>query len=90
MTVAAAAATMPPAVASGMRMALPGAGRGKGGEFLGQFLRTAVRARGPLPIAGADEEFAVAFALFAMKLVNRHANRIIGPAGMFKRRKRER
>jgi hypothetical protein len=37
-----------------------------------------VRTRGSLPIAGADEDFAVAVALFTMKLVNRHGNRIIG------------
>ena len=33
-----------------------------------------------LPIAGADENFAVAFALFAMKLVNRHEGKITGGA----------
>jgi hypothetical protein len=39
-----------------------------------------VRAPGSLPIAGADENFAVALALFAMKLVNRHEGKITGGA----------
>jgi hypothetical protein len=77
MTVAAAAAAMSAAaVALGMTFAR--AGRGEGGKFLGQLLRTAVRASGSLPIAGTDEDFAVAPALFAMKLVNRHEGKIIG------------
>ena len=57
-------------------MAAAGAGRGKYGKFLGQFLRPAVRAGGSLPIAGAHEDFAVALALFAMEFVNRHGEKI--------------
>jgi hypothetical protein len=83
MTVTAAAATMAAAAMAAGRISA-GAGRGKGGKFLGQLLRTAVRARGPLPIAGADEDFAVAFALFTMKLVNRHGEKIAGAAEILK------
>ena len=35
-----------------------------------------MRAFRALPVAGADEDFAVALALFAMKLVNRHEGKI--------------
>lgn len=83
---AAAPATMPPAaVAAGMRMTFPGARRGEGGKLLGQLRRTAMRTRRPLPVAGADEDFAVAFALLAMKLVNRHGKKIAGAAEILKR-----
>ena len=37
-----------------------------------------MRALGPFPIAGADEDFAVVFAFFAMKFVNRHTWKITG------------
>ena len=39
-----------------------------------------MRAFRALPVAGADEDFAVALALFAMKLVNRHEEKITRPA----------
>ena len=48
-----------------------------------------MRAFGPFPIAGTDEDFAVAIAFLAMKFVYRHGNRIIGMAEMFKRGKQE-
>jgi hypothetical protein len=46
--------------------------RSKGGEFLRELLRAAMRALGTFPIASADEDFAVLPAFFAMKLVYRH------------------
>ena len=36
----------------------------------------AMRALGPLPLAGTDQDLAVLLALGAMKLVNRHGDRI--------------
>jgi uncharacterized protein YqjF (DUF2071 family) len=63
-----------------------GADGGKCGEFLGQLLGAAMRAFGVLPVAGADEDFAVALALPAMKLVNRHGWKIAGTGKLFKRR----
>jgi hypothetical protein len=39
-----------------------------------------MRTPGPLPIAGADEDFTVAPALLAMEFVNWHEERIIGGA----------
>ncbi len=77
-------ATATPATAGTHRrvMAATGASGGKDGKFLGQFLRPAVRAGGSLPIAGADEDFAVALAFFAMEFVNRHGGKYYG-AGKF-------
>ena len=73
MPVATAAATMMPAAAAVARRSFAaGASRGEGGKFLGQFLRAAMRAPGVFPIRRADEDFAVAPALPAMKFVNRH------------------
>jgi hypothetical protein len=73
-----AATTSTAAVLTRRRVMAAGAGAGEHGKLLGQFLGTAVRALRSLPIAGTDEDFAVAFALFAMKLVNRHKNTIVG------------
>ena len=79
MAVAAAAATMTAAAIAGrFRACGTGAGRGKRGKFLGQFLGAAMRAFRALPIAGADKDFAVALALLAMKLVNRHGIKLTG------------
>jgi hypothetical protein len=50
--------------------------RSENGKPLGQLARPAVRALGPFPFAGADQDFAVSVALIAMKFVNRHARRI--------------
>ena len=73
MPAATAAATMMPAAAAvAGRSFAAGAGRGEGGKFLGQFLRAAMRTPGVFPIRRADEDFAVAPALPAMKFVNRH------------------
>ena len=44
----------------------------EGRKLLVQFAGTAMRAFRSLPIGGADEDFAVAFALLAMKFVDRH------------------
>ena len=86
-----AAATAATAAVTGRRgAAAAGVGGSEGGKFLGQLLRAAVRARGPLPIAGTNEDFAVALAFPAMKFVNRHEGRITGIAGIFKRRRCER
>ena len=76
------------AVAADGDVVAAGAGRGEGGKFLGQFLRAAMRAFRALPIAGADEDFAVALAFLAMKFVNRHEDKIIGEAENLKRKQR--
>jgi len=49
-----------------------------------------MRAFRALPVTGADEDFAVALALFAMKLVNRHEQKITVAGKMFKRHRRGR
>ncbi|HTR42653.1 MAG TPA: hypothetical protein VMH87_13660 [Pseudomonadales bacterium] len=49
-----------------------GASGGKGGKLLRQLFRTAMRAFGILPIAGADQQLAIFSALFTMKFVYRH------------------
>ena len=55
-------------------------GGGEGGKFLGQLLRAAMRTFGILPVGGADEDFAVTVAGLAMKFVDWHEEKIIGPA----------
>jgi hypothetical protein len=45
---------------------------GKGGEFLREFFRAAMRAFGIFPVTGTDEQFAVLSAFSTMKLVYRH------------------
>ena len=70
-----------------MAAAIPTASRGCGdalsasgcedGKLLGQSGRAAVRTGGAFPITGADENFAVTLAFFAMKFVNRHVPRIL-------------
>jgi hypothetical protein len=47
-------------------------GGGEGGKLLGQFRRAAVRTFRAFPGAGADQDFAVRFALPTMKFVNWH------------------
>ena len=76
--------------ATTMSAAVPAASRGRGdalsaggcedGKLLGQFGRATMRTGGAFPIAGADEDFAVALAFLAMKLVNRHWLKITGTA----------
>ena len=90
MPVAMPAAATAAAIAFAGRLAAAGAGGGKRGKFLGQFLRAAMRAFRALPVAGADEDFAVALTLFAMKLVNRHEWKITRLRKMFKRHRRGR
>jgi hypothetical protein len=69
----AAAATMPAAATSRFTGGSGSRARGrKGGEFLRQLLRAAVRALGIFPVARADQQFAVLPAFFAMKLVDWH------------------
>ena len=63
----AAAATTTTALA-GRRVIAIGAGGGENGKFLGQPGRTAMRTNRTLPIAGANQDFAVALAFLAMKL----------------------
>src|ERR1039458_3791521 len=75
MVVAAAAATAMSAAALGVARFLA-ARRREGGKLLGDFRGTAMRAFRPLPVGGADEDFAVVFALGAMKFVNRHEGSI--------------
>ena len=71
-----AAATATTAV-SRRRIAAAGVGRGEDGKFLGQFRRAAMRAGCVFPIRRANQDFAVASALFATVFVNRHDVRII-------------
>ena len=80
MPAATAAATTMPAAAVARRSFAAAASRGEGGKFLGQFLRAAMRAPGFFPIGRADEDFAVAPALPAMKFVNRHGWKLFGGA----------
>ena len=80
MPAATAAATMMPAAAVAGRSFAAAAGRGEGGKFLGQLLRAAMRTPGVFPIRRADEDFAVAPALPAMKFVNRHGWTLFGGA----------
>ena len=72
MTMAAAAAALrtTAGLAGGWRAAA--AGGGKGGKLLIQFPRAAVRTFCSLPVGGPNQDFAVLFAFFAMKFVNRH------------------
>ena len=79
MAMAAAAATMSAAV-SRSRLGGTSVRGGKNGKFLGYFRGTAMRTFRPLPIAGAHKYFAVASAVLAMKLVNRHERKITGAA----------
>lgn len=72
MTAARTAAAAMAAAASRFAGGSSRAGGGKGGKFLRELLRAAMRAFGILPIAGADEEFAVLPALVTIKLVYRH------------------
>ena len=80
MAVAAAAATMSATAVSRRCVVAAGTGGGKDGKFLRYFRRTTMRAFRPFPVAGADEDFAVALTLFTMKFVNRHEGKIIGSA----------
>ena len=52
-------------------------GRREDGKFLLQLRRTTVRTLRALPVAGADQDFAVPFALLALKFVNRHDGKIL-------------
>jgi hypothetical protein len=67
-----AAAAVSAAATHGARGFFARAGSGESGKFLGNFRGTAVRAFRPLPVGGADEDFAVVFALLTMESVNRH------------------
>ena len=55
-------------------------GGGEGRKFLCQLLRAKMRTFGIFPVGRADEDFAVALALFAMEFVDWHEGKIIGPA----------
>ena len=73
MTAPAAAAMMPAAVAAlAGRCRAAGTGGCESGKFLRQLLRAAMRTFGVLPVGRADEDFAVALALTAMKFVDWH------------------
>src|SRR5579864_2227467 len=75
--VGAGAATASPAAAfAGGSVNAVGVGRGKNGKFLFELRRAALRAFSAFPVAGTHEDFAVASAFFAMKLVNWHGKRI--------------
>jgi len=51
---------------------IAGTGGGEGGQFLVEPRGAAVRAFGPVPFGGADEDFGIAFALGTMEFVNWH------------------
>jgi hypothetical protein len=79
------------AAAAGMSTATGFAGwirgrtrRGKGGEFLRELLRAAMRAFRTFPVCRADEDFTVLSAFFAMKLVYRHDEILFHYAKIFK------
>jgi hypothetical protein len=76
MATTATAATIPTATT---RRSITGAGVGGGenGKFFGQLGRTTMRAGCAFPMAGTDENFAVALAFFALKFVNWHGRKII-------------
>ena len=76
----AAAAIMSAAAGFPAGRAFSGAGRGEGGKFLVQLGGAAVRAFRPAPVGGAHEDFAVALALPAVKFVDRHGRKVVGPA----------
>jgi len=61
----------------------PRARRREGGEFFVQLAGTAMRTFRPTPVGRADEDFAVAPALFTMEFVDWHGRRITGMAGKF-------
>jgi hypothetical protein len=87
MCVAAAAATMVAAAPAFGAGGFSGrAGRGKGGKLLGDFRGTAMRALRPFPIRGADKDFAVMFALGAMKFVKRHGGNYSAQSRIGKRK----
>lgn len=76
------AAAAPAATAAGCArwriVASAAAGRGESGKFLRQFAGTAVRTFRAAPVGRADQDFAIAFALLAMKFVDGHGRKIIG------------
>ena len=76
MPVTMAATTSTAAAVTGRRAVAAGAGGGEHGKFLGQFLRTAMRTFGILPVGRADEDFGVAPAFLTMKFVNRHERKL--------------
>ena len=82
MAVAMPAAATAAAAVSRRRIAAAGTGCREDGKFLGQFRRAAMRAGRALPIRRADEDFAVASALFAMEFIDRHDVRIISAFGI--------
>src|SRR5258706_9548140 len=61
-------------------------GGSEGGKFLVELRGTAMRAFRAMPFGGTDEDFGIAFALCAMKFLDRHCAKIIGTAEMIKRR----
>jgi len=81
---AAAAAAAGPAAGFAGRGGIAATGRREGGKFLVQLRRAAMRAFCPAPVGGANQDFAVAFALPAMKFVNRHGQESISSGEKFK------
>ena len=78
------AAATSTAIAAGGRAIAGCADGGERGKFLGQFLRAAMRAFRAPPVAGSDEDFAVALALPAMKFVNRHGRNVAADVSRLK------
>jgi hypothetical protein len=50
--------------------------RGKGGKLFVKFRGSALRTLRSTPVGGADQDFVVPPALFAMKFVNRHGRKV--------------
>jgi hypothetical protein len=59
---------------------IPSTGGGEGGKLLVQLSRTTVRTFCTAPVGGANENFAVAPTLAAMKFVDWHGVKVIGAA----------
>ena len=86
--VTAAAATVVSAAAGffARGCVVPGTGGSEGGKLLVQLSRTTVRTFCTAPVGGANENFAVAPTLAAMKFVDWHGLKVIGAAENSSRR----
>jgi hypothetical protein len=72
----AAAATATAAANNAGGCLVGAATRGKGGKLFVKFRGSALRTLRSTPVGGADQDFVVPPALFAMKFVNRHGRKV--------------
>src|SRR5882757_7303648 len=86
MRVAAAAAVMSAVAVFFDGRSYSSTGRGEGGKLLVQPGGAAMRAFRPAPVRRAHEDFAVAFALPAMKFVDWHKKKVVYPGRISSRR----